>query len=315
MKTNAFYKTLLALAVVVGLASCSDDDNGPINDGAKYNTEVHITDAPIDNAEIKGVFVTIADVKVDGKSISGFSKTTVDLMALRNGNTQQLGQIDLSAGSYNQLSLVLDQETDANGNAPANYVLKINGEKVALNTDNSTLATTQDFEINASANNKLVIDFDLRKAIVSEGSEYNFAAAAQLQNSIRVVNAENTGKITGAATNNTGRENQKVVAYAYTKGSYNATETQENASGVRFANAVTSSVATGNDNNFGLYFLNEGNYEVHFASYEDPDDDGVFEFAGMIETEGLLNINLMDISVMANTQVTLEIILLNLIGL
>lgn len=301
--------------VVVGLASCSSDDDGPVNDGAKYNTEVHITDAPIDNAEVKGVFVTIADVKVDGESLSGFSKTTVNLMALQNGNTQLLGNIDLSAATYNQLSLVLDTETDVNGNAPANYVLTVTDEKIALTAENNTITTNDNFEISATGTNKVVVDFDLRKSIVAQGDSYAFAAQGQLQNSLRVVNELNTGTIVGTATDNTGNNENKTVAYAYAKGTFNASETEENAAGVRFANAVTSSVATGSDHAFGLYFLEEGEYEVHFASYEDADSDGEFEFAGMIETEGQLSIDLMDITVMANTQVSLEVLLLSLLNL
>lgn len=317
MKTNVIYKSMLALALIVGLASCSDDDSTDPNDGATYNTKVYITDGPIDNADVQGVFVTIADVKVDGNSVDGFSKTTVDLKALQNGDTQLLGNIDLSANTYSELTLVLDTETDASGNSPANYVLTTNSSKVELTAENNTININNSFDISASDSNEVVIDFDLRKSIVADAGNggYNFAAQTQLENSIRVANTLETGTIMGTATNNTGNGDNKTIAYAYKKGSYSASEETENAAGVRFSNAVTSSVATGSDNSFGLYFLNEGDYEIHFASYEDPEDDGVFEYAGMIEAEGDLGIDLMDITVMANTEVTIELFLQILLGL
>lgn len=315
MKTNVIYKSMLALFLIVGLASCSDDDT--TDDQATYNTKVYITDGPIDNADVQGVFVTIADVKVNGNSVDGFSKTTVDLKALQNGDTQLLGNIDLSANTYTELTLVLDTESDASGNSPANYVLTTNNSKVELTAENSTINVNKSFDISASESNEVVIDFDLRKSIVADAGNggYNFAAQTQLQNSIRVVNTLDTGVVSGTAINNTGNTDNKTIAYAYVKGSYSEAEETENAAGVRFSNAVTSSVATGSNNTFGLYFLNEGDYEVHFASYEDPENDGVFEYAGMIEVEGNLGTDLMNIAVNANTEVTLTLTLLVLLGL
>jgi len=50
-----------------------------------------ITDAPIDDGNVKGVFVTVTDVEIDGKSIELASKQTIDLLAYQNGDTKQLG--------------------------------------------------------------------------------------------------------------------------------------------------------------------------------------------------------------------------------
>ncbi len=316
MKKNAIFKSMLALFLIVGLASCSKDDNDN-NDEATYNTKVYITDSPIDNAEVQGVFVTIADVKVDGKSVDGFTKTTVDLNALQNGDTQLLGDIDLSSKSYNSLTLVLDTDSDVDGNSPANYVLTQNNQKIELSTTNSNIEVNNDFDISSTADNELVIDFDLRKAIVADAGNggYNFAAEAQLQNSVRVVNTLSTGTIMGTATNSTGNTENVTVAYAYKKGSFSASEENENNDGVRFANAINSSVTSGNNNQFGLYFLQEGNYEIHFASYSDTNNDGVLEFAGMVDAEGAANLDLMNVSVDASTEVTLQVILLEILFL
>lgn len=315
MKTNVIYKSMLALLLIVGFASCSDDEGGN-TDQATYNAKVYITDGPIDNTEVQGVFVTIADVKLNGTSVNGFTKTTVNLHALQNGETQLLGDIDLAANTYNQVTLVLDTQSDASGNTPANYVLTTSNEKIKLTAQNNTINVNSSYNIAASTANEVIIDFDLRKSIVTDpgNSGYNFAAQSQLESSIRVVNKLDAGTITGTATNNTGNNNNKTVAYAYAKGSFNASEENENAAGVRFSNAVTSSVATGASNQFGLYFLTEGAYEIHFASYEDLNNDGVYEFAGMIEAEGDLGLNLLNIMVTANTSVSLQVLLIAILG-
>ncbi len=316
MKTNVIYKSMLALLLIVGFASCSEDDANE-TDQLAYNAQVYITDGPIDNAEVEGVFVTIADVKLNGTSLDGFTKTTVNLHALQNGNTQLLGDIDLAANTYNQVTLVLDTESDASGNAPANYVLTTGNNKVELTAENSTINVNNSYDIEASSSNQIIIDFDLRKSIVADAgnSGYNFAGQAQLENSIRVVNVLDAGTINGTATNNTGNSEIKTVAYAYTKGSYSESEEDENAAGVRFANAVTSSMATGGSNEFSLHYLTEGTYEIHFASYEDTNSDGEYEFTGMIEAEGDLGLDLMDVMVSANTEVTIQVILLTILGL
>lgn len=314
MKKNVIYKSMLALALIVGFASCSEDDSNDANDET-YNTKVYITDGPIDNADVQGVFVTIADLQIDGQSVNGFTKTTVDLHALQNGDTKLLGDVDLTAETHSEITLVLDTETDASGNSPANYVLTVNNDKIELTAENSIINVNSNFDISESASNEVIIDFDLRKSIVADaGTGYDFAAQTQLQNSIRVVNKINAGTIMGTATNNTGTNNMTIV-YAYAKGSYNASEESENNAGVRFANAVTSSVATGSNNQFGLHFLNEGNYEVHFASYDDLNNDGEYEFTGMVEVESELALDLMDITVMANSEVTLQVLLIAILDL
>jgi hypothetical protein len=37
--------------------------------------KIELTDAPIDDTRVEGVFVTIADVKVDGQSLEGIQQS------------------------------------------------------------------------------------------------------------------------------------------------------------------------------------------------------------------------------------------------
>src|SRR5688572_27253765 len=101
-----------AALAVFGISACSD--NEPMGKG---DVDFEITDAPCDDASVKGVFVTIAEVRIDGKPIPGFTKQTIDLKAYQEGNTKLLvGAKQLDAKSYNNLTLVLDANTDASGN-------------------------------------------------------------------------------------------------------------------------------------------------------------------------------------------------------
>ena len=85
------FKPTLYFLFLSLMVSCSKDDDDAGNPASEtYTTEVYLTDAPIDNAEVKGVFVTIAEVKVNGLALEGFQKTTIDVSSLSNGTTKLL---------------------------------------------------------------------------------------------------------------------------------------------------------------------------------------------------------------------------------
>src|SRR4051812_16279497 len=102
MKNLSWIKALMFVMVVLMLPSCSDDESM-----GKGDVDFEITDAPVDDASIKGVFVTVSDIKVDGQSISGFTKQTIDLKAYQEGKTTLLGTSQLNAKTYSTITLVL----------------------------------------------------------------------------------------------------------------------------------------------------------------------------------------------------------------
>ncbi len=316
MKTKGIFISMMVAAMALLFASCSEDDETSVDvDAENYNTEVYITDAPIDNAEVDAVFVTIADVQIDGQSLSGFEKTTIELSALTDGETQLLGDLDLNAETYNDIDLILATDSDANGDSPANYVVVDGSTKVALETSNATISIDDSVDVVAQDTNELVLDVDLRKAIVTDEANggYNFAAETQLNTSIRAVNTLNTGMVSGSVSNDTENQDGVMVAYAYEAGTFTGAEAEENASGVRFSNAVTSSVVVDGSQEFNLHFLEANNYEVHFASFTDTNSDGTLEFEGMVEAEADGSVTLDNIEVTANNEVTLNIILMSIL--
>lgn len=311
MKLNNFFKTGLLVLGLGVLVSCTKDEEGTPDESQKYNTEVAITDAPIDDANVKAAFITVADVKVDGQSLQGFQKTTIEISSLTNGNTQTLGDLDLSSGSKSNIVLVLANDTDASGNAPANYIVTADNETKALAMAAGEISVNDSFDVEETMDNKLVLDFDLRKAIVAEGDTgYKFVTNSELSNSVRAVNANNAGTISGTVS---GDNSAKTVVYAYKKGSFNESDAQPNGSGVQFANAVSSSLVSGN--NFGLHFMESGDYELHFASYSDTDSDGKLEFNGLLSATSSTDLSLLDIQVGANADVELNIIISGLLNL
>jgi len=302
--TVVFISTLMAV-------SCSDNDDEDVNmETESYDTTFKITDAPIDNANVEAVFVTVSSVKVDGQSLEGFNKTTFDLAALVNGKTKTLGNLELEAGSYSNIELELDYATDADGNAPGCYVEMANGEKDQLEASANKINITDSFEVIASNTNEIIIDFDLRKTIKEEqgtvSNNFEFVSNSELSAGIRAINGEMAGTISGTASDpeNT---SDKIVVYAYEKGKFNAeTEnTGQGESNVTFANAVTSSEVSGLNNGFSLNFLEEGEYELIFASYAQDGDS--FTFSSLLEAESSTGLNLGALSVTSSLQISANV--------
>jgi len=290
------------------LTGCKKDDDNP-GEG-KTSTTIKVTDAPIDDADVTGAFVTIADIQLDGQNVQGFSKTTVDLHAYQNGATKSIGTFNLDSRTYNTITFVLDYDADASGNAPGCYVLTTGGAKHKLESSSNAVNVSKNISLQSNTSSSLVADFDLRKMIIHQAGgasdQYDFATAAELQSSIRVIAESNAGKISGKLTDNISGSG-KVIAYAYKKGTYNRDNEMEaqGASGVYFKNAVTSSLVD-NAGNYQLHFLENGDYEVHFASYKDVDSDDEFELIGTLIVTGAGNIDLLDLTVGANATLTLN---------
>lgn len=288
----------IAIAGLISFTACEKDDNNISGNG---NTEFKVTDAPVDDASVTGAFVTISDIKLDGQSLQGFSKTTVDLNAYRNGNTKTIGNFNLDSKTYNSITFVLDYETDQSGNTPGSYVVTTGGVKHKLQSNSNTINVSKSIAIDGNASNSIVADFDLRKMIVAQsGSDkYDFATAAELGNSIRVVKESNTGTISGTISDNVSGSG-KVVAYAYKKGTYNRTAEMQaqGSSGIYFKNAVSSSAV--NNGTYSLHFLENGDYEVHFASYKDTNSDGVYELQGTLIVTAVGDIDLLGLTLGTN---------------
>jgi hypothetical protein len=288
MKTNQWKFLMLAVAVLTG---CQKEDVG------KGGATFEITDAAIDDAAVKSVMVTITDVKVNGQSISGFSTTTLDLTAYQKGVTKTLGSMQMDARTYNNITLTLDLDHDVNGGAPGCYVLTQDNAKYKLKSTASGTADVviaRPWSVTSGATSSIVMDFDLRKAISYSSDaavRYNFVSDNGLSAAVRVIAKEKAGTLKGTYQETQSSNADKVIVYAYTKGTFNsATETQAQGDGILFANAISSAAVeqglTGKT--FMLALLAAGEYELHFASYT-QDASGKLVFQSTLASETSVN--------------------------
>ncbi|MBX3608037.1 MAG: DUF4382 domain-containing protein [Piscinibacter sp.] len=168
-----------ALALVV--AACGGG-GGIGGTGSPMGTlRVSMTDAPACGYD--EVNVTVEKVRVHqssnaGENDAGWSDIVlnppqrIDLLTLTNGALAELGQVELPAGKYTQLRLVLA----ANGSTlpPANsVVLTGSGTEVALNTPSaqqSGLKLNANIDVPAGQVLDVVLDFDACKSVVKAGN-------------------------------------------------------------------------------------------------------------------------------------------------
>ncbi len=291
MKTQnvKWIKAMLFSCLVILFPACNKS-NEPIGKG---EAEFQITDAPSDDPSIKGVFVTVADVKVDGKSVSGFTKQTIDLKAYQEGNTKVLGTAQLDAKAYSTVTLVLDADADANGNSPGCYVLTTDDSKYKLRSSGTIeVMISKSWNVSANSKSTIIMDFDLRKAVRTMSDpavRYNFVSNDNLQLAIRLMSHDRVGTINGSYSEQTSINADKIIVYVYKKGSFNATtETQaQGDDGIFFENAMTSDEVKAGlvSKTFTLAFLESGDYELHFAAYGKDAATNRFIFQTMLKSQ------------------------------
>ncbi len=316
--------SLVALIVAtLMIQSCKKNEDSVTpnntNSGMQGMVNVEITDAPSDDANVKGTFVTVTEVRIDGKKFSGFSgKKTIELSAYQNGNVAALGLGNINTGSYSNISLILDNATDQNGNSPGCYTMTTDNVKYNLTgsvSGQTEVVSSKAFEVKENQQTNLVLDFDIRKAVMDENGSaaggYRFVATNDLNASTRVLIKAQAGAIKGNCANYN-ESNSKLIVYAYKKGTYSTAETKAQGSGnIQFKNATTSCLADGNGN-YNLAFLEEGDYELHFATHKN-NGSGQFTLQNMLNINSALNLN--SVSVKANTSVTLNVSILGLLPL
>lgn len=296
MKKNGFNLMSWFFVLIVGMLATACNDDEAISGNGQVDFE--ITDAPSDDEGIESVMVTVAAVKVDGKTLDGFQRQTIDLKAYSEGRTKLLLSRELSAKAYKSITLVLDLDKDADGNAPGCYVLTEDQTKSKLATSADgflNIDVKKNWSVRANSRSRIIIDFDLRKSIrysASQSERYTFVTGAALQSAVRIVAAEASGTIKGAFDHD--QDADMIVVYAYKKGSFNAAvEEKPNSAGITFANAVASAEvkASLTGDSYTLTFLEEGDYELHFVAYNRNNETGRVESSLMLNAETEVNGN------------------------
>ena len=308
------YKQTLLLAALAGLMTACDKDDVDAPESNEGLLRVEITDAPIDDADVAGVFVTVAEVRVNGEASARFAEaTTIELSNYSGGSTFVLAEdIAVDAEADARVEIVLDLESDASASGPGAYVLRADGSKDALTFGGAAqvvIEAAAAFDVEAEAETRVVADLDLRKAVKRDTAstrqdDFTFGSEAHLRASARVVDVSATGKIEGDATASYEQaEDETLIVYAFAQGSYQ----HDAAVDSDFANATTSARVNA-DGSFTLAFLPAGQYDLVTASYRN-DADGHVELQGTVAVDALLMVDTKAVTVESGASASLALTL------
>lgn len=302
MKNLRLTSKLFGLALLAGLFACNDGDESVSSTG---QASLKVTDAAVNAENVSEVVLSVSEVQAtqDGetKTMVTFDEPrTFDVMSYQNGETYFLGEGDLEVGTYSEIRFILSGSSDS-------YIGFDDGTKEDLTVPSGTSSGYKikgTFEVAANETSNIVADIDLRKALVLTGNgEYKLRPTA------RLVVEEATGIIEGKVEGSIDAS-ETIVVYAYSKGSFDASEESEPADGeTRFQNSVNSAVVA-EDGSYTLAFMEEGEYDIKVASFSQNDEDEELEYNGTLDVNLMAEGSILDvIDLELNSSTTINIII------
>jgi len=280
---------LLMLSAALIFVGCelNGSDSGAV--------ELSITDAPVNDTDIDGVYITIDEVQYNNGgwvAMEGFDgPQTYNLLELTNGESALLGTLSLPAGQYEQIRFMLsstEEPTQGNpfsGNSGCwvsydendTYDEGADAPLFIPSGEQTGYKATADtpFLVPENGTIALTADFVLSEALVERPQKEAFI----LKPVLRLIVENEAGSISGTV-NYTGQDTApaSMVVYAYGDGSFDSStetsstvdETTEEITN-EFSGAVTSSIVSAGDAEDGGYtlaFLAAGTYDLVVAQYD-----------------------------------------------
>jgi len=266
-------KITLIIALLVSLGAfmgCEEEEAGQTGTLA-----LSLTDAPIDDTSVTGVWVTITGIQYHmqdsaWKNFEGFKgPQKFNLLALTDSISEVLGAAQIEAGQYNQLRFMLEAPEKGQGppTSPGCYIEFDDGTQEPLfvpSGGQSGYKATGAFRVPSNGTVEVTADFDARKSVRETGG---MQERYILQPTIRLVVSNQAGSISGQVTNMP-TDGSNITVYAYENDTYTSGEADDPADEeTRFPNAVTSDMVGDDtcDNEqqcYHLYYLSPQTYDL-----------------------------------------------------
>ncbi len=216
-----------------------------------------LTDAPTDDKNIKGVYVTFdalryqyADSEDNWEDVDLNESRTINLLDLQNGNTTLLSHVELPAGEIAHVRFVIDTEKC--------YIDLVVGGEQPLEVpsgDQTGFKAIGGFTIPAGGDVNVTADFDVRKSVATTGNDRYI-----LRPTIKIIDNVEVGEINGTVALTLDENVSSVIVYTYEDGTWEDSEVPA------FANSVSSAKVT--DGTYVLPWLTTGVYDLVFTSQD-----------------------------------------------
>jgi len=210
MKQKMKTRLILMLGLIAGFAvSCTNEDDLSKNPDGKGTVSFLITDAPFPTDQVAQANVTIDKIEIrkvdesEGEESEGspfvmVSEETMEfnLLDLRNGVTAELTNVELEAGTYDQIRLhVVDASVVLNDEASTTFDLKVpsgSASGLKINIKDGLVVRDGGFAT-------VLLDFDVSQSFVVRGNPRTKAGIKGFifKPVIRAVVEEATGSIEG----------------------------------------------------------------------------------------------------------------------
>jgi hypothetical protein len=276
--------------VAVGIESVSDGvQNGQLSIG--------ITDAELE--DVTAVWVTFIGVTLkpqDGEQLEFDLDPAVEvnLLTLSHGTYMPLLEAQsVPAGRYNWIRLHVAAAED--GSIADAFVLTMGGGMEELEIPSALqngLRLVSGFTVLAGQHTQLVLDWDLKKALVYPGS----GGAWKLRPALRITDLAVYGRIEGAVAPGLFGSGQDCnydatldsgnAVYAY-EGDVSEPDDIDGVSGDPYATAMVKFDAGANEYRYAFEFMKVGEYTLAFtcqAANDSPDVDNIIDFTVLAET-------------------------------
>ena len=284
--------------------SCEEEKT--VSTGQSGMIKLSLTDAPIDDTSITGVYITITGIqyhKQNGNwaSFEEFEgPQKFNLRLLQDSISALLGNFELETGQYNQLRFMLNAPEKGHGppTTPGCYLEYAKGTTQPLfvpSGGQSGYKATGAFRVPSNGTVELTADFDVRKSIVKAGNSGMYI----LKPAIRLIVNGQAGSIGGAITGMS-TDSCQIVVYAYEDDTYSDEEAAEPAAEEnRFPSAISSDMVC-DSNQYHLHYLAPKTYDLVITKILENDEVQILGFVEDVEVisrkKTTQPINLTDVS-------------------
>jgi len=305
-----FKNYFLLLAGFTLISTACEKKNADFNIGNTGTIDIEVTDAPIDNPEVRSAYITLSGMTFTDTNLLQ-ERISIDLMAYQKGNTKSIGSFQIPAKKYDHISIKLDLQEDSFGSIPGCFVATEQGKKHNLYPSNNLFSTLtlplENLEISPDSKTTLLFDFDLRKLIRYGESaseiKYQFVDDRSMEDAIRVLDKNATGSINGFFSDDTGQD-FTIMVYVYQAGSFNKSREIKSAETdlPNFFNAENSSLLE-SDGELFIPYLNKGNYELIFVALSSGSER---DLIGILDVQSTSGAVLNDIHIEPGNEINLQ---------
>lgn len=289
MKTQHIIKFIYApfiCMILLVLSACGSSDSGNTSGGRGNSLSVPgtitvgITDAAVDSAQevwIQFTGVTIQPSNGNAINITFDSIKNINLLSLQGTlSTDLISNEVIPLGSYDWIRLQVNAENDSVNDS---YIVLNDGSVHELwipSGSQTGLKINSGFELLASEELNLMIDFDLRKSVVQSNGAYTLRPTLRMVNmkvSNAIMGTIDASQLIGPSCSDADPTTGNAV-YLFEGTNTTPADMQNGNSGPLTSARVELNVSSGNyEYVFG--FIPAGNYTLAFTCQADLDDPDV----------------------------------------